>query len=301
MSRPRTSGPSSRPRPSAAPWCRPPPNRASWVSAPPADDAAKAALQKQIDDWQKTAARYRSEPKTGEGSEQLAERAKHAEQERDEATAKYHHFELGSAAFQISIVLASAAIITGMMALAWVSGLLDAGRHRHDGARRFQPASAAFALGRVRSKCGCPLPGVKQTSVSNSGMSRLDPKQTSGPVVTQAQFPLGAQSQSAGLKQLHKRASQLFMMGLGNCHDKSTRATRDRWSELALAASPRRRPCLHTSPTSLCLNVMPYLPRRSCAPAHPKRGKFMCSSEAVSSAHGILPRVRNRTRASGCR
>ena len=31
------------------------------------DDAAKAALQKQIDDWQKTAARYRSEPETGEG------------------------------------------------------------------------------------------------------------------------------------------------------------------------------------------------------------------------------------------
>ena len=43
------------------------------------DDAAKAALQKQIDDWQKTAARYRSEPETGEGTEQLAERAKHAE------------------------------------------------------------------------------------------------------------------------------------------------------------------------------------------------------------------------------
>ncbi len=33
------------------------------------DDAAKAALQKQIDDWKKTAARYRSEPETGEGSE----------------------------------------------------------------------------------------------------------------------------------------------------------------------------------------------------------------------------------------
>jgi hypothetical protein len=89
-----------------------------------ADDATKAALQKQIDDWQKTAARYRSEPSTHEGTEELAERAKHAEEERDEATAKYHHFELGSAAFQISIVLASAAIITGIMALVWVSGLL---------------------------------------------------------------------------------------------------------------------------------------------------------------------------------
>lgn len=88
------------------------------------DDSAKAALQKQIEDWQKTAARYRSEPETGEGTEQLAERAKHAEHERDHATAKYHHFELASAAFQIGIVLASATIITGMLALAWISGAL---------------------------------------------------------------------------------------------------------------------------------------------------------------------------------
>ena len=88
------------------------------------DDAAKAALQKQIDDWQKTAERYRSDPKSGEGQEQLSERAKHAEEERDLATAKYHHFELASAAFQIGIVLASATIITGMIALAWISGLL---------------------------------------------------------------------------------------------------------------------------------------------------------------------------------
>src|SRR6201996_996562 len=90
----------------------------------PLDDAAKAVVQKQIEDWQKTAARYRSEPETGEGTEQLAERAKHAEEERNLATAKYHHFELASAAFQIGIVLASATIITGMIALAWISGLL---------------------------------------------------------------------------------------------------------------------------------------------------------------------------------
>ena len=88
------------------------------------DDAAKAAVQKQIDDWQKTAARYRSEPDTGEGTEQLSERAKHAEEERDLAAAKYHHFELASGAFQIGIVLASATIITGIAALAWISGLL---------------------------------------------------------------------------------------------------------------------------------------------------------------------------------
>jgi hypothetical protein len=88
------------------------------------DDAAKAALQKQIDDWKKTADRYRSEPETGEGSEQLAARAKSAEHARDLAMAKYHHFEVASAAFQIGIVLASATIITGMVALAWIAGLM---------------------------------------------------------------------------------------------------------------------------------------------------------------------------------
>jgi hypothetical protein len=96
--------------------------QAKFGSAP--DDATKAALTKQIDDWQKTAARYRSEPSTHEGSEELAERAKHAEEERDLSTEKYHHFEIASAAFQIAIVLASATIITGMVWLAWVSGVL---------------------------------------------------------------------------------------------------------------------------------------------------------------------------------
>jgi hypothetical protein len=94
------------------------------LSLPAAGDDTKAALQKQIDDWQKTAARYRSEPETGEGTEQLSERAKHAEEERNLATEKYHHFEIASAAFQIAIVLASATIITGMVVLAWISGVL---------------------------------------------------------------------------------------------------------------------------------------------------------------------------------
>ena len=43
------------------------------------DEAVKAALAKQIETWEKTAARYRSEPETGEGTEQLAKRAKEAE------------------------------------------------------------------------------------------------------------------------------------------------------------------------------------------------------------------------------
>ncbi len=88
------------------------------------DPAAKAAMQKQIDAWQKTAARYDSEPETKEGRKELAERAKEAEEGRDLAMARYHHYELASAAFQIGIVLASAAVITAMAALAWFAGAL---------------------------------------------------------------------------------------------------------------------------------------------------------------------------------
>jgi len=88
------------------------------------DAAAKASMQKQIDAWKKTAARYDSEPSTGEGRKELAERAKEAEERRDLALAKYHHYELASAAFQVGIVLASAAVITGIVALAWFGGAL---------------------------------------------------------------------------------------------------------------------------------------------------------------------------------
>jgi Domain of unknown function (DUF4337) len=87
-----------------------------------ADPAAKAAIDKQVETWRKTAERYESDPKAGNGRKELEEKAKSAEEERDLSTAKYHHYELASAAFQIGIVLASATIITGMVALAWIAG-----------------------------------------------------------------------------------------------------------------------------------------------------------------------------------
>jgi hypothetical protein len=46
------------------------------------DPAAKATMQKQIDAWKKTAARYDSEPSTREGRKELAERAKEASRHR---------------------------------------------------------------------------------------------------------------------------------------------------------------------------------------------------------------------------
>jgi Domain of unknown function (DUF4337) len=91
------------------------------VTAPTAPEIIKAAISKQIDTWQKTAARYHSEPEVAEGTMELAKRAKAKENERDTAMTRYHHYELASAAFQIGIVLASATVITGMVLLTWLA------------------------------------------------------------------------------------------------------------------------------------------------------------------------------------
>jgi hypothetical protein len=88
------------------------------------DPAAKAAIDKQIDIWRKTAARYETDPKSGTGRKELAEQAKDQEKDRDLAMAKYHHYEIASGAFQVGIVLASATVITGIVALAWIAGAL---------------------------------------------------------------------------------------------------------------------------------------------------------------------------------
>jgi hypothetical protein len=89
------------------------------------DEARKAALAKQIDEWAKTAARYRSEPEAGggkgEGTVELSRRAVEEQEKRDIALARYHHYEVASAAFQIGIVLCSAAVITSIMMLAYIA------------------------------------------------------------------------------------------------------------------------------------------------------------------------------------
>lgn len=81
----------------------------------------REAFEQRIAAWRKAADRYDTEPDTGEGRKELAARAKVAEGKRDRALAAYHHYELASAGVQIAIVLASAAIITGMSALIWIS------------------------------------------------------------------------------------------------------------------------------------------------------------------------------------
>jgi hypothetical protein len=83
------------------------------------DEARKATLLKQADDWMKTVARYESDPAEKDGRKELRALAEKYERERDTHLARYHNYEFGSAAFQIGIVLASAAVITGIIALVY--------------------------------------------------------------------------------------------------------------------------------------------------------------------------------------
>ncbi|RXT46256.1 hypothetical protein B6S44_25870 [Bosea sp. Tri-44] len=84
-----------------------------------AEPAARERLQKRIDSWKATIARYESEPETNEGRKELIVRAKAAEARRDISSARDDKYDIVSGLLQIAIVVASAAIITGVALLAW--------------------------------------------------------------------------------------------------------------------------------------------------------------------------------------
>src|SRR6266446_6909452 len=80
------------------------------------------AVKAQVEHWQRTVARYDSEPSTNEGRKELVASATAHVAQREKARSAYHLFEYGSAAFQLAIVLASAAAVTSVMLLAFVAG-----------------------------------------------------------------------------------------------------------------------------------------------------------------------------------
>ncbi|MBV8652900.1 MAG: DUF4337 domain-containing protein [Alphaproteobacteria bacterium] len=88
----------------------------------PADQLA--ARQKQVETWKSAVDRFDSDPATHEGRKELAERAGKTAELRDEELHAYHHFEYGSAALQLAIVMASAAVITELTLLEIVSAAL---------------------------------------------------------------------------------------------------------------------------------------------------------------------------------
>jgi hypothetical protein len=89
------------------------------------NDSGKAA--ELIKRYRETAARYETEPSTGEGKKELMAKAKEWEHERDHARAQLPNFEYAEALFQIAIVLGSVAIVAASPFLVGFSGLLALG------------------------------------------------------------------------------------------------------------------------------------------------------------------------------
>jgi hypothetical protein len=87
--------------------------------SPQADDPK---VVEQMKKWAGAVKRYDTEPETGEGRKELAERAKKAQALGELANHKYHNLEISSGVLQVAIVLASSAIITNVMMLAWLAG-----------------------------------------------------------------------------------------------------------------------------------------------------------------------------------
>jgi hypothetical protein len=90
-------------------------------------EARASARRDQLATWKSEIDRMASEPGTREGRKELLERAKVLEGHRDREIQSYHHFELASAALQLAIVIASAAVITEVTLLEFISVALGFG------------------------------------------------------------------------------------------------------------------------------------------------------------------------------
>jgi hypothetical protein len=102
------------------------------------DPAVRDRLAARVAAWRKEAERYQSEPKLGkngenlgEGRQELQQRAIDMAKKRDIYADKYHLFEIGSAMFQIALVLtsvylltSSGLLLTAAIALCGFGGLL---------------------------------------------------------------------------------------------------------------------------------------------------------------------------------
>ena len=81
---------------------------------------ARAQIQQRLDTYRATAARYESEPQTGEGRQELSAKAQAFEARRERAARQDPNFDLSEALFQIAIVLGSVSILTAARPLLWL-------------------------------------------------------------------------------------------------------------------------------------------------------------------------------------
>jgi len=94
------------------------------ASHPEMPPAAKSAIEAKIANYRELDKQLTNDPKGGEGLDQLFERGKSLEQERDVAMRKDPYFDWSQALLQIAIVLASVSLITGGRVLLLFSGLV---------------------------------------------------------------------------------------------------------------------------------------------------------------------------------
>lgn len=84
----------------------------------------KELFTKKIEEYQKTIARYESEPETNEGKKELLVKAKDHEAIRDHALLQDPWFDYAEGLLQIAIVLLSVSIIGSIPALFLVGGIV---------------------------------------------------------------------------------------------------------------------------------------------------------------------------------
>ena len=85
------------------------------------DDAARAKDQAKMQALQAKIDRYESDPKTGEGKQELMAKARELEHERGIAKQRGPWYTYAGSLFQIAIVLLTASILAVNMSLFWAS------------------------------------------------------------------------------------------------------------------------------------------------------------------------------------
>jgi hypothetical protein len=93
---------------------------------PGLSDEGKAKATERVTHYRGNAARYESDPTSGEGRQELLAKAREWERIRDHAAEQDPSFELAAALFQIAIVLGSVSIVAVSPALLGLSGVISA-------------------------------------------------------------------------------------------------------------------------------------------------------------------------------
>jgi len=81
------------------------------VTRPDLTDEVRADVQRRIEQYRATVARFESDPVGGEGKQELSVRARRYEADRGRAEQQDNNFDYAQALFQIAIVLGSVSIV----------------------------------------------------------------------------------------------------------------------------------------------------------------------------------------------